>query len=222
MDRCYHPVLRRAHGVCEKAEMAEMAEMEEFQSREVSRISRRTALKVGVAAGVGVAAWGGPQIGRIGSQPAYAEHCTPGTFTTTEESSNKKNTNWNDKCKPGMEYQQDINFVFANGVEFHNDPVCSIDQDNGPSTYTAGPVPAGDICVPVVTVFDVSSGTSLEVEGTPISGGTTSNGLMPSITQQYFFDNAEPQGVYSDPSEVGGSMFFSVKLKCGPEACFHV
>ena len=39
-------------------------------------ISRRTALKAGVGAGVGLAAWSGPTITSLGGTPAYALGCT--------------------------------------------------------------------------------------------------------------------------------------------------
>ena len=41
-----------------------------------SGVSRRAALKAGVAAGVGVAAWSGASITSLGGTPAYAEGCT--------------------------------------------------------------------------------------------------------------------------------------------------
>lgn len=45
-----------------------------------ARHSRRTALKTGVAVGIGAAAWAGPQIGPLGVTPAYATHCTAPLF----------------------------------------------------------------------------------------------------------------------------------------------
>lgn len=57
-----------------------MAEQDDFiteTDEERARISRRTALKAGVAAGVGTAVWGGPRIGRIGAPPAYGQMCSP-------------------------------------------------------------------------------------------------------------------------------------------------
>ena len=195
---------------------------EESATDETLRVSRRQALKASVAAGVGVAVWAGPQIGRIGAPAAYAAHCTPGTFDITNDVANKKNTNWNDKCKPGMEYQQNLNYTFSNGVTFNNDAVCSINQDNGPATFTADNVPSGQICVPIITVFDTSAGGgTLTVVGTPTSGGTTTTGNMPMVTQQIFFDN-QVGGTYASPDDIGGSMFFTAQLQCGPAACFHI
>ena len=46
-------------------------------------ISRRNALKAGVATGVGAAAFAGPQIGMLGMTPAYAQNCSPGKFQST-------------------------------------------------------------------------------------------------------------------------------------------
>lgn len=55
-------------------------EMNEQDSTLGGRQSRRTALKAGVAVGVGALAWGGPQIGPLGVTPAYATHCTAPLF----------------------------------------------------------------------------------------------------------------------------------------------
>lgn len=41
-------------------------------------LTRRNALKVGAAAGVGAAAWTGPKLGIFGASPAYAGMCSPG------------------------------------------------------------------------------------------------------------------------------------------------
>jgi len=41
-----------------------------------SGLSRRNALKAGVAVGVGVAAWSGVSITSLGGTPAYAQGCT--------------------------------------------------------------------------------------------------------------------------------------------------
>lgn len=40
------------------------------------RVSRRAALKAGVAAGIGAAAWSGASITSLGGTPAYAQGCT--------------------------------------------------------------------------------------------------------------------------------------------------
>lgn len=46
-----------------------------------SSISRRNALKAGVATGVGAAAFAGPQIGMLGMTPAYADTCSANWVT---------------------------------------------------------------------------------------------------------------------------------------------
>lgn len=56
----------------------------ELTNAEEARLSRRRALKAGVAAGVGAAAFAGPQISVLGSTPAYAAHCSPNKFTTSD------------------------------------------------------------------------------------------------------------------------------------------
>ena len=47
-----------------------------------SSISRRNALKAGIATGVGAAAFAGPQIGMLGTAPAYAQICSKPIVTS--------------------------------------------------------------------------------------------------------------------------------------------
>ena len=49
-------------------------------------LSRRTALKAGVAAGVGAVAWSGMSITSLGGTPAYAAGCT-GVITSSSSPS---------------------------------------------------------------------------------------------------------------------------------------
>lgn len=66
---------------------------------EAARISRRGVLKAGAALGVGVTAWAGPQIGRMGATPAYAASCTV-PFTTVAFGE-CKSTSCPDECDSG-------------------------------------------------------------------------------------------------------------------------
>ena len=66
--------------------------------------SRRAALKAGVAAGIGLAAWTGPTITSIGGTPAYAATCTNFTVNTT---SADRNTNQGNCSGNGINYVKD-------------------------------------------------------------------------------------------------------------------
>ena len=66
-------------------------------------------MKTGVAVGIGAAVWAGPQIGPLGSTPAYATHCTApliGTFIGC--------TNTIAGCSTGVGFKP-INGTFGNG-----------------------------------------------------------------------------------------------------------
>lgn len=49
-------------------------------------LSRRNAIKLGAAAGVGAAAWTGPRVGAFGATPAYAGACSTGEQQCTSRS----------------------------------------------------------------------------------------------------------------------------------------
>lgn len=55
-------------------------------------LSRRTALKAGVAAGVGAVAWTGPTISSLGGTPAYAMACTVGSVCIIDFAGGCRNT----------------------------------------------------------------------------------------------------------------------------------
>lgn len=75
---------------------------EAADAAEAARISRRRALKAGAALGVGVTAWAGPQIGRMGATPAYAAACTV-PFSTVAFGE-CKNTSCPTECDDGTKY----------------------------------------------------------------------------------------------------------------------
>lgn len=56
--------------------MSDHTESQQHEAAESTGISRRSALKMGVAAGVGVVAWSGPTITSLGGTPVYAAGCT--------------------------------------------------------------------------------------------------------------------------------------------------
>lgn len=70
------------------------------------RTSRRRALKIGVGAGVGVAAWSGGSITSLGGTPAYASGCT---FAVQIEMSNG--------CQP---ISRNFFFIFLVGLTYQN------------------------------------------------------------------------------------------------------
>lgn len=56
-------------------------------------VTRRNALKIGAAAGVGAAAWTGPKLGVFGASPAYAGMCSPGEAACSTRSGSPSGSN---------------------------------------------------------------------------------------------------------------------------------
>lgn len=176
--------------------------------------TRRTALKAGVAAGVGVAAWTGPQIGRLGATPAYAAHCTPNQFTTTNFSINKTQVNWGNSCNSGDSGTYG-NFgapeTLSNGVIFDADGGCSQNSVQ----YTLTNVPAGQTCQPTIRAYLQATDNQnpnpnqLLVVGTALSGD--GSGTLPELQKS----------ALADPTATNGSWFYEVRLRCADTACFH-
>jgi hypothetical protein len=66
-------------------------------------LSRRNALKAGVAVGVGVAAWSGASITSLGGTPAYAQGCT--AVTLLNLSGKCRNTDQASNCNTGVPFR---------------------------------------------------------------------------------------------------------------------
>lgn len=75
-----------------------------IETADESRISRRSALKAAVGAGVGAVAWTGPQITSFGATPAYAQGCTG---FTVDEFADDRNTNQGSCTGKKFRYQDD-------------------------------------------------------------------------------------------------------------------
>ena len=89
--------------------------------------SRRAALKAGVAAGIGLAAWTGPTITSIGGTPAYAATCTNFTVNTT---SADRNTNQGNCPAGSIVYVKDpfsLPTGYSLDVQFSANGHCSAD-----------------------------------------------------------------------------------------------
>ena len=102
--------------------------------------SRRTALKAGAAAGVGIAAWSGASITSLGGTPAYATAagCT-GVITVTI-GTQCDNTDMTSTCAGGIFSYQHLGVTLTGfGItnEFNNQTCCSDAANNKPSlTWT--------------------------------------------------------------------------------------
>ncbi len=81
------------------------------ESSNAKQTDRRSILKLGVATGVGVAAWAGPGVGILGTSPAYAAVCsgTVQSFDSTWEPSNQGGS-----CGSGASETTTITKLMAN------------------------------------------------------------------------------------------------------------
>ncbi len=127
------------------------AEPNSSGSRSRSVMNRRTALKAGVAAGVGAAAFAGPQVGIFGAAPAYAGTCSPGELTSDSDTNNT-----NASCGDYLSYQYHP-FNVA-GVGTFNAPTNAAGVNLTPfacsdvGVYMKAPtIPAGTACQLTIT-----------------------------------------------------------------------
>ena len=135
-------------------------------------LSRRNALKAGAAVGIGVAAWSGPQIGQLGSAPAYAGVCSPGEKDCV---SDQQNVSWGNCGNPQIAYIHPLTgslTVLNNTINVSTVAGCS----NGAASVTATGIPTGVTCEPSVYFFLMSNGATVGTPwvGTPGTGGTVS------------------------------------------------
>jgi hypothetical protein len=188
---------------------------ETAETATASRISRRNALKAGVAAGVGAAVWGGPQIGRIGSTPAYAAHCTPGEFETA--TTNKTNTSWANGCGPSTDAHMSYKKTEQEFPSLPGQPTFKTYNDAGDNflcsaedakfTIEYGDPSANVKCQALVKVYNESD----EAQFFEISGNLEA-GSLAALAESHFTTAGW---------STNGSWFYKAELTCGPATCFH-
>ena len=135
-------VLKRWRTTVEEIEMADSDSQAEKTGM---ALDRRTALKVGVAAGVGAVAFTGPAVGTFGAAPAYAGVCSPGELI-----SSSFDNNTNSSCGDFLAYQS------------HDYPIAGVGTFEVPTT-AGGVQPPNFIC----------SDDSAHIKSPPIPAGTT-------------------------------------------------
>jgi hypothetical protein len=113
---------------------------------DAARLSRRRALKAGAALGVGVTAWAGPQIGRMGATPAYAAACTV-PFTTVAFGS-CKSTSCPDSCNSGTAKYISVGADSVSGT-VNGGTVTAVVPATGTTASCAGPTARGQATLTV-------------------------------------------------------------------------
>lgn len=112
-------------------------------------VSRRTALKAGVAGGVGLVAWSGATITSLGGTPAYASGCT--NVVKVDLSGGCRNTDQGTPCPGGGAYRyHPLNSTgFPAGYSISNNVAegTCCDLNSAPLLH----FPAGITCAGVIT-----------------------------------------------------------------------
>jgi hypothetical protein len=183
------------------------------ESGDGSGFSRRNALKAGVAAGVGVAAWSGATITSLGGTPAYAAGCT---FVVKLDLSNGcRNTDNASTCASPpsgfirFRYHTLKSTGFPAGYTLTQnigEGTCCTDANNT-AVLT---FPAGITCVARVGFFNPPQCSLPEIQGFNI--GSSSTGTL-NMTFS------------CPPSDVGSNDQYTVVATCSttgaPQECFQ-
>jgi hypothetical protein len=176
--------------------------------------SRRNALKAGVAAGVGVAAWSGATITSLGGTPAYAVGCT--FVVKLDLSDGCRNTDNASGCTspPSGFIRFRYHTLKTTGLPSgytitHNigEGVCCTDTlANRTATLT---FPAGITCVARVGFFDPPQCSPPEIQHVDL--GSSSTGTLNMVFN-------------CPPDDVGSNDQYTVVATCSttgaPEECF--
>lgn len=171
--------------------------------------SRRTALKAGIATGVGVVAWSAPTITSLGGTPAYALGCTfVQVFSVT---GGCRNTTQQTGCTGKFSFQplQDAPAGFAFQTNVGSNVCC---ENGGTAILT---IPADLTCRAVFAAYPKNAPNCKEDFGAYNSNTTTSVGTSLSIPLTCL-------GLVNGGPQVS-SIFYSITVTCNsigaPDNC---
>jgi len=176
--------------------------------------SRRNALKAGVAAGVGVAAWSGATITSLGGTPAYAATAACTGVINIAIGAECDNTDQTSTCTGGQFAYQHLNVTLAGfGITnpFDIQTCCETAAQNKPFfTWSQ----AGLQCTTHVEIwYHQCGGPSAELLKSSVIGpvmGTATGGQVQVDTQCFQFTAPVPPGT----AIPNGSVFTNVYAKC--------
>jgi hypothetical protein len=191
---------------------------EGIEPEEKSGLSRRNALKAGVAVGVGAAAWSGVSITSLGGTPAYAAGCTGArTFTLTncDSADSRSGTQF---AYQGMQATGDANFFISDPP-----PSTGTNCQDFAALNTAFVFPAGFECRIVVRFFNGGKSTCAAFP----DKGVTHTHYLPNDAVPTQFDQVSPLPIDFTcyEADIGGqNWFYSVEAQCrtlgSPASCF--
>ncbi len=168
--------------------MASIEVGEDQSTIDAGRLSRRNALKAGAALGVGAAVLAGPQIGRLGSTPAYAAACSQ---PWVDQGADCLSTSCPDACTTNTKYINYAGFTVANATSAGG---CATPGAGTTATLTAPPAGFAQ-CRINVEVWETGKndcvnqiGNLLASASTPgvVSGAVT----LPAVVCASFADNS--------------------------------
>jgi hypothetical protein len=190
-------------------------------------LSRRNALKAGVAAGVGVAAWSGATITSFGGTPAYATQAGCTGVIHVVITADCDNVDLADPCPSGQFSYQHLGVVtsgFGIANDFTNQTCCSDAAANPPSlTWTTPNLQ----CTTHVEIWEklnpcrngapIVPNLLAHSETTGVGGANGGSAVID--TQCFQFTNPVPPGT----PVPGGDVFYKVYANCNsvdaPQNC---
>jgi hypothetical protein len=190
---------------------------EGIEPAEKSGLSRRNALKAGVAVGVGAAAWSGVSITSLGGTPAYAAGCTTARTFTLNDCDSTDSASGTQFRYQGMQATGDPNFFVNNPPPNTGTPCETFAALNVEFVF-----PAGFECRLVVRFFN--SGIDI-CNKFPTKGPATHTHTLPLDNGS--FDSVSPLEIdltCYDADISGNNWFYSIEVQCkslgSPASCF--
>jgi hypothetical protein len=183
-----------------------------------SGTSRRTALKLGLGAGVGLAAWSGPTITSLGGTPAYALACT---FATSYDLTGCRNTAQANCSNDGSTIAYlpfDLDEINSVDGYFADDNMTNSIYCNGVTAPTVElTYPAGVSCE--IAIYISETPDKCIEAGWVLPPITT--GLQPAGDSPGYIELGLPTA--SETGPLKANTFYNVTINCvstGDEACF--
>lgn len=172
-------------------------------------LTRRNALKAGVAVGVGAAAWSGVSITSLGGTPAYAAGCTGfETFALNKCDSTDSSSSAQFRYQ-GMQATGDPDFFVQNPP-----PSTGTDCDKFAALNVEFVFPAGYECRIVTRFFNSGKNVCNKF---PDEGPATHTHYLPNDSPGGAFDAASPLPIdltCYDADIIGNNWFYSIEAQC--------
>jgi len=180
----------------------------DVESAENGGMSRRAALRAGVAVGVGAAVWSGVSITSLGGTPAYAVGCTGARTFTINKCDSADSRSGTQFAYQGMQATGDPNFFVSNPP-----PSTGTDCEDFAALNTAFVFPTGFECRLVVRFFNGGKSVCAAFP----DKGVTHTHYLPVDGSPNTFDQTSPLEIdlACYEADIGGNnWFYSIEAQC--------